>query len=376
MTDHRQDTNGDSGHAIELVEVTKHYGTMEALKGIDLAIGYGEFIALLGPSGCGKSTLLKLIAGLEDLTDGEIYVGGKLANYLKPSARNVAMVFQNYALYPHMTVRENIGFPLKMGGVPRQEVDSRVEDAAGLLQLSAELDRFPDELSGGQRQRVALGRAIVREPLAFLMDEPLSNLDALLRVEMRTELLRLHKRVGRTTIYVTHDQIEAMTMADRIVLMHHGEIQQVGSPSEIYVTPANTFVARFVGSPPMNLIEGRIESAASGAVFVGSLKLSADKAAECGLKDGPATLGIRPEHLEIVDASHPEAVPAKVDLVERVGADSNVFLIVGGQSALIASVDAATAIREGDEVHLHLRPEHVQFFDAKGNRVDHGETRR
>jgi len=376
MTDRLQDTSGDSGHAIELVEVTKHYGTMEALKGVDLAIGYGEFIALLGPSGCGKSTLLKLIAGLEDLSDGEIYVGGKLANYLKPSARNVAMVFQNYALYPHMTVRENIGFPLKMGGVPRQEVDSRVEDAAGLLQLSAQLDRFPDELSGGQRQRVALGRAIVREPLAFLMDEPLSNLDALLRVEMRTELLRLHKRVGRTTIYVTHDQIEAMTMADRIVLMHHGEIQQVGSPSEIYVTPANTFVARFVGSPPMNLIEGRIESAASGAVFVGPLQLPADKAAACGLGEGPATLGIRPEHLEIVDASHPEAVPAKVDLVERVGADSNVFLIVGGQSALIASVDAATPIHEGDEIHLHLRPEHVQFFDAKGDRVDHGGASR
>jgi ABC-type sugar transport system ATPase subunit len=372
MTDRAQNSSG-SGPAIELIEVTKHYGKMEALKGVDLAIGYGEFIALLGPSGCGKSTLLKLIAGLEELTDGEIYVGGKLANYLKPSARNVAMVFQNYALYPHMTVRENIGFPLKMGGVQREEVRSRVEGAADLLQLSALLDRFPDELSGGQRQRVALGRAIVREPLAFLMDEPLSNLDALLRVEMRTELLRLHKRVGRTTIYVTHDQIEAMTMADRIVLMHYGEIQQVGSPGEIYVTPANTFVARFVGSPPMNLIEGRIEQGTDGLVFHGPVQQPAARAL-C-LQPGPATLGIRPEHIKIVDQKHPEAIPAKIDLIERVGATSNVFLVVGGQSSLIASFDAATPIREGEEISIYFAPEHIQFFDAEGRRVDRKEPR-
>jgi ABC-type sugar transport system ATPase subunit len=374
MTDRPQDLSGDSGHAIELVEVTKHYGKTEALKGVDLAIEPGEFIALLGPSGCGKSTLLKLIAGLEDVTDGEIYVGGKLANYLKPSARNVAMVFQNYALYPHMTVRENVGFPLKMGGIPREDVRQRVEAAASLLQLSAQLDRFPDELSGGQRQRVALGRAIVREPLAFLMDEPLSNLDALLRVEMRTELLRLHKRVGRTTIYVTHDQIEAMTMADRIVLMHGGEIQQIGSPSEIYVTPANTFVARFVGSPPMNLVEGRIESSSDGPVFRGPLERPAGSA-PCP-KVGPATLGIRPEHIEIVDAAHPEAVPAKIDLIERVGSTSNVFLMLGGQVSVTASFDAATPIHEGDEISIRFPPEHIQFFDALGRRVDHGEASR
>jgi ABC-type sugar transport system ATPase subunit len=371
-----QKLEGGSEPAIELVEVTKHYGKTVALKGVDLAIAPGEFIALLGPSGCGKSTLLKLIAGLEELTDGEIYVGGKLANYLKPSARNVAMVFQNYALYPHMTVRENVGFPLKMGGVPREEVRSRVEAAARLLQMSAELDRYPDELSGGQRQRVALGRAIVREPLAFLMDEPLSNLDALLRVEMRTELLRLHKRVGRTTIYVTHDQVEAMTMADRIVLMHYGEIQQIGSPSEIYVAPANTFVARFVGSPPMNLIEGRIESGPNGPVFRGSLEFPAGEAAVSGLEEGPATLGIRPEHLEIVAAAQCDAMPAKIDLIERVGSDSNVFLIVGGGTSLIASVDAATLIHEGDEIHIRFPREHVQFFDAHGRRANPGETGR
>jgi ABC-type sugar transport system ATPase subunit len=357
------------GPAIELIEVRKHYGNAEAVRGVDLAIAPGEFIALLGPSGCGKSTLLKLIAGLEELTDGEIYVGGRLANYLKPSARNVAMVFQNYALYPHMTVRENIGFPLKMGGMPRVEVRARVEAAADFLQLNAQLDRFPDELSGGQRQRVALGRAIVREPLAFLMDEPLSNLDALLRVEMRTELLRLHKRVGRTTIYVTHDQIEAMTMADRIVLMNKGEIQQIGSPSEIYEAPANTFVAKFVGSPPMNLIEGLVEPESGGVMFNGPVQLHVGSGFP-GLSAGPATLGIRPEHIEIVDANHPDAVVAKVDLIERVGSDSNVLMIVAGQASAIARVDAAIPLHAGDEIHIRIPPEHVQFFDATGHRVE------
>ena len=356
-------------HAIELVEVTKHYDKFEAVKSVDLAIAPSEFIALLGPSGCGKSTLLKLIAGLEELTDGEIYVGGKLANYLKPSARNVAMVFQNYALYPHMTVRENVGFPLKMGGISRAEVRSRVEETASLLQLTAQLDRFPDELSGGQRQRVALGRAIVRKPIAFLMDEPLSNLDALLRVEMRTELLRLHKQVGRTTIYVTHDQIEAMTMADRIVLMNKGEIQQIGSPGEIYGTPANTFVAKFVGSPPMNLIEGVIEPGSGGLTFRGAMQVRAGKGF-AGLIEGPATLGIRPEHIEFVDAGHPDAVAARVDLVERVGSNSNVFLIVAGRVSLIANVSAASPVREGDDVYVHIPSEQVQFFDGAGNRVD------
>jgi ABC-type sugar transport system ATPase subunit len=355
--------------AIELIEVTKHYGKSEAVRGVDLAIAPGEFIALLGPSGCGKSTLLKLIAGLEELTDGEIYVGGKLANYLRPSARNVAMVFQNYALYPHMTVRENVGFPLKMGGVPRDQVRARVESAAGLLQLSAQLDRFPDELSGGQRQRVALGRAIVREPLAFLMDEPLSNLDALLRVEMRTELLRLHKRVGRTTIYVTHDQIEAMTMADRIVLMDKGEIQQIGSPSEIYDAPANTFVAKFVGSPPMNLIEGQVESDSGGLWFRGPVQMPVGKAF-AGLSSGPATLGIRPEHIEIVSADHPDAVATKLDLVERVGSGSNLLLIAAERASLFASVDGGSTLREGDAVHIRIPPQHVQFFNAAGKRIE------
>jgi sn-glycerol 3-phosphate transport system ATP-binding protein len=348
--------------AIELIDVGKHYGNVSVLAGVNLTIADGEFIALLGPSGCGKSTLLKLIAGLEELSDGEIYVGGRLANYLKPSDRDVAMVFQNYALYPHMTVRENIGFPLKMSGLVKDQIRAKVEHAASFLQLDAQLDRFPDELSGGQRQRVALGRAIVREPLAFLMDEPLSNLDALLRVEMRTELVRLHKRVGRTTIYVTHDQVEAMTMANRIVLMHKGIIQQVGTPSEVYSRPANTFVATFVGSPPMNLFAGRVEFADGCRRFVGAFTLPLEGIGA----DGTATLGIRPEQVQIVPPETPEALPATVELVERVGADSFVVSQIADGVTINARVDAARPIREGDRVAVRLPPAELRLFDAAG----------
>ncbi len=253
--------NRDSGSdpfAIELLGVTKRYGEAVALQGVDLDIEPGEFLVLLGPSGCGKSTLLKIIAGLEDASEGEIYINGRLANYLPPKERDVAMVFQNYALYPHMTVETNIGFPLAMRRHKKSVVAERVREVATLVGLTDHLKKYPDQLSGGQRQRVALGRAIIREPVAFLMDEPLSNLDALLRVQMRSEVLKLHKRVGRTTIYVTHDQIEAMTMADRIVVIRDGVMQQVGTTSGIYNCPTNTFVALFVGSPPMNLIRGRL----------------------------------------------------------------------------------------------------------------------
>jgi ABC-type sugar transport system ATPase subunit len=350
--------------AIELIEVGKQYGTQSVLAGINLAIASGEFIALLGPSGCGKSTLLKLIAGLEELTEGEIYVGGRLANYLRPSDRDVAMVFQNYALYPHMTVRENIGFPLKMASIAKHEIRTKVEAAASFLQLGPWLDRFPDELSGGQRQRVALGRAIVREPLAFLMDEPLSNLDALLRVEMRAELVRLHKRVGRTTIYVTHDQVEAMTMANRIVLMHQGAIQQVGTPDEVYSRPANTFVATFVGSPPMNLFQGRIE--AGSRRFVGAFDLPLDGAVPASCANAAATLGIRPEQVQIVGTDTPRSLPATVELVERVGADSFVVSQISPGTTITARVDAARRIREGDRLAVLLPRDGLRLFDAAG----------
>ncbi|HVT52830.1 MAG TPA: sn-glycerol-3-phosphate ABC transporter ATP-binding protein UgpC [Dongiaceae bacterium] len=353
--------------AIELIDVGKHYGSVSVLTGVNLAIADGEFIALLGPSGCGKSTLLKLIAGLEELSGGEIYVGGQLANYLKPSDRDVAMVFQNYALYPHMTVRENIGFPLKMRGLAKEAIGEKVQAAAAFLQLGAQLDRFPDELSGGQRQRVALGRAIVREPLAFLMDEPLSNLDALLRVEMRTELVRLHKRVGRTTIYVTHDQVEAMTMANRIVLMHKGVIQQVGTPSEVYSRPANTFVATFVGSPPMNLFQGRVDSAGGCRKFVGAFELPLDGIAA---SEGTATLGIRPEQVQIVPTDTPQALGATVELVERVGADSFVVSQIADGVTINARVDGARQVREGDRVAVRLPAAELRLFDAAGRAVD------
>jgi len=353
--------------AIELIDVGKHYGAVSVLAGVNLTIADGEFIALLGPSGCGKSTLLKLIAGLEELSDGEIYVGGRLANYLKPSDRDVAMVFQNYALYPHMTVRENIGFPLKMSGLPKEEIRSKVEGAANFLQLGAQLDRFPDELSGGQRQRVALGRAIVREPLAFLMDEPLSNLDALLRVEMRTELVRLHKRVGRTTIYVTHDQVEAMTMANRIVLMHKGVIQQVGTPSEVYSRPANTFVATFVGSPPMNLFPGRVEA----GKFIGAFTQTLEGIAAA---EGDATLGIRPEQVQLVPTGTPGALDATVELVERVGADSFVVSQIATGVTITARVDGAKQITEGDRVAVRLPPAELRLFDAAGLAVSREGT--
>jgi len=346
-----------SGPAIELIEVAKHYGKTTVLDGVNLTVAPGEFIALLGPSGCGKSTLLKLIAGLDELTSGEIHIAGRLANYLKPAQRDVAMVFQNYALYPHMTVAENLGFPLKMSGIDRDIVRGKVETAANLLQLGAQLDRFPDELSGGQRQRVALGRAIVREPYVFLMDEPLSNLDALLRVEMRAELVRLHKRVGRTTIYVTHDQVEAMTMANRIVLMKSGVIQQVGTPAELYATPANVFVATFVGSPPMNLFTGRIEN----GVFRGPI----EAAVPSGLKPGLVTLGIRPEHVEIRNGG----LPAVIDVVERVGPDSFLRARTAEGAALTVRVDGATRAKEGDRIDVRFPLEHLRLFDDAGNRI-------
>jgi sn-glycerol 3-phosphate transport system ATP-binding protein len=343
---------------------------VDVLDGIDLEIEPGEFVALLGPSGCGKSTLLKMIAGLEDLSDGEIYIDGVLANYLKPAHRNVAMVFQNYALYPHMTVRENVGFPLKMGGMPAGAVRDKVDAAARLLQLTGELDRYPDELSGGQRQRVALGRAIVREPVAFLMDEPLSNLDALLRVEMRTELVRLHRRVGRTTIYVTHDQVEAMTMANRIVLMNKGRIQQVGTPAEIYSSPANTFVAKFVGSPAMNLFEGRLETGAEGRVFRGPFELRLPRGPFPKLSDGPVTLGIRPERVRIAEGKDAGPLVAVVDLVERAGADCNLLTVVGEATPMAVRTSAPTHIVEGERLHVTFPFEDIQFFGADGVRVE------
>jgi multiple sugar transport system ATP-binding protein len=356
-----------AGPAIELIQVEKRYGLKKVLDAIDLTIGDGEFVALLGPSGCGKSTLLKLITGLDEISDGEIYIGGKLANYLKPAERNVSMVFQNYALYPHMSVGKNIGFPLKVAKLAREEISGRVNNVAELLHLTEYLDRYPDELSGGQRQRVALGRAIVREPLAFLMDEPLSNLDAILRIEMRTELLHLHKRVGKTTVYVTHDQVEAMTMADRVVVMRDGVIQQIGTPDDIYQTPASIFVARFVGSAPMNLFAGRAKAGGTGFDSPMTFDLSGWPADLVG--DHIVTIGVRPEHLELVPPGTPGATPARVDVVERVGADMFVHGVLASGDTSVVRVENVRPPRQGDEVYFRPRSDRIHVFDGSGRRL-------
>jgi multiple sugar transport system ATP-binding protein len=354
--------------AIEIIDVGKAYKDTVALRGVNLDIEPGEFVVLLGPSGSGKSTLLKIIAGLEDATEGEIYINGRLVNYLRPKDRDVAMVFQNYALYPHMTVAANLGFPLKMRVKHKAEIEPRVREVAHFLDLDAKLDSYPDELSGGQRQRVALGRAIIREPVAFLMDEPLSNLDAQLRVQMRTELLKLHRRIGRTTIYVTHDQIEAMTMADRIVILRDGIVQQVGTTSQIYSRPANTFVATFVGSPGMNLIQGTLATVSGERVFQGpSSGLGALGAIET--PDGPISVGIRPEDIEIAPSGTSDTIAATVDLVEEVGSDAYLSVTAGTAMNLIVRTPADTAVREGEHVQLRFPPGRIRVFDSEGNRV-------
>jgi multiple sugar transport system ATP-binding protein len=360
----------DSEPAIELVDVCKAYGSVHAVQNVDLAISEGEFVVLLGPSGCGKSTLLKLIAGLEELTSGEVYIGGRLANYLKPGDRDVAMVFQNYALYPHMTVRKNLSFPLRRRGKAKSFAAERVEFASSLLHLEEQLERYPDELSGGQRQRVALGRAIVREPVAFLMDEPLSNLDALLRVQMRTELLRLHRRVGRTTIYVTHDQIEAMTMADWIVVMRDGVVQQVGRPDEVYSRPANTYVATFVGTRSMNLFEGRLISTNGSRRFEGPFSLELPSAVQPNTTDGQIVLGVRPEDISLSPDGGPGDASGVVELGERIGSDVYLSVRMTEGSTIVVSVDASHKIRDGDTVRMQISPTNLCFFAPDGDRLD------
>jgi ABC-type sugar transport system ATPase subunit len=368
---------GADPFAIELLGVAKRYGDFSALQNIDIDIAPGEFLVLLGPSGCGKSTLLKIIAGLEDASDGEIYINGRLANYLPPKERDVAMVFQNYALYPHMTVETNIGFPLAMRRHKKAAVAERVREVAALVGLTEHLSKYPDQLSGGQRQRVALGRAIIREPVAFLMDEPLSNLDALLRVQMRSELLKLHKRVGRTTIYVTHDQVEAMTMADRIVILRDGIVQQIGTPHEVYDIPANTFVAMFVGSPPMNLLAGRLTASDGGRRFVGPATVELEGLGSFDvLGNDEIMLGIRPENIELAGANEPATIPGTVELVEAVGSDSFLSVAIADDVSVMVRVSADTRVEEGERVSLRFPPRRIRLFDANGERVALAEVAR
>lgn len=310
--------------SVELKSVRKAYGAIPVLHGVSVDINEGEFVTLVGPSGCGKSTLLRMIAGLENISGGEIQIGGRTVNDVPPKARDIAMVFQNYALYPHMTVAENMGFSLKLKKAPREERATRVQRAAEILSLTKLLDRYPRELSGGQRQRVAMGRAIVRDPQVFLFDEPLSNLDAKLRVQMRAEIKELHQRLKTTTVYVTHDQVEAMTMADKIVVMHDGHVEQVGAPLELYDYPANIFVAGFIGSPSMNFLNGKVEQGRFVLEDGHTLPLPAS------IADTSAKLiyGVRPEHLTLSD----EGMPLTVTVVEPTGSETQIIARHGSQT--------------------------------------------
>ncbi len=319
---------------LEMRALHKSYGDVEVLKGVDLASAEGEYVVLVGPSGCGKSTLLRCIAGLEEITAGELHIGGRKVNDVHPRDRNVAMVFQSYALYPHMTVRQNMGFALRVAKQPQAQIDEAVNAAAQMLDLTPLLDRLPAQLSGGQRQRVAMGRAIVRRPAIFLFDEPLSNLDAALRHHMRVELKRLHRSLGATIVHVTHDQVEALTLADRILVLDQGVVQQFGTPRELFDTPANTFVAQFIGSPKMNLLE----------------------------RDDH-TLGVRPTDVRVGDGEH----TALVDVIESMGAEALLHLELEG-SAFIAQVKEPVDVREGDRIRLSFTTTH-RFDKASGVRL-------
>ncbi len=357
--------------SLELLDLEKNYGATPVVRGVSVDIPDGEFVALVGPSGCGKSTLLRMIAGLESVDAGEIRIGERLVNDIAPRDRNIAMVFQNYALYPHMTVAGNLGFALKLQGLPEQERLRRVTDAAGILGLDALLERFPRQLSGGQRQRVAMGRAIVRDPEVFLFDEPLSNLDAKLRVQMRTEIRALHQRLGTTTLYVTHDQIEAMTMADRIVVLRDGIVEQVGAPLELYDHPRNAFVAGFIGSPAMNIIPGHIDTSGAPAVVTDDgtrLPLPAEPASAHGT---PVLYGVRPEHFLLGDGHdarlHREA---EVIVVEPTGSDTQVAARFAGQD-IIAAFRERIGARPGERIGLRPDVAQVHLFDAgSGERID------
>jgi multiple sugar transport system ATP-binding protein len=344
--------------SVAIRDVRKAFGATEVIHGVSVLIGDGEFVVLVGPSGCGKSTLLRMIAGLENITAGEIRIGERVVNNLPPKERDVAMVFQNYALYPHMTVAANMGFSLKLRGAPKAEIDSRVERAAGILGLTPLLQRYPRQLSGGQRQRVAMGRAIVRDPQVFLFDEPLSNLDAKLRVAMRTEIKELHQRLKTTTVYVTHDQIEAMTMADKIVVMHDGLVEQIGAPLELYDRPDNLFVAGFIGSPAMNFLKGTIRhNGSAGFDGPGGARLPLT-AAPAGADGRPAIYGVRPEHFAIAD----DGAETEIQVVEPTGSEIQVVARLGGED-VIAVFRERHQFKPGDRIRLKPDPRFVHLFD-------------
>ncbi len=357
---------------LQLRQVRKSFGDVHVIHGVDLAIDDGEFVVFVGPSGCGKSTLLRLVAGLEEATGGRIEIGGDDVTDREPSERGIAMVFQSYALYPHMSVRENMGFGLRMNGAPAAEIKKRVDRAAGILHLEALMDRRPKQLSGGQRQRVAIGRAIVREPNVFLFDEPLSNLDAELRVEMRLEIAKLHKELGATMIYVTHDQVEAMTLADKIVVLRSGRVEQVGSPIELYDDPDNVFVAGFIGSPRMNFIPASVVAASGGKTRIalpghGNVEAEFTLGAGAPEKGAEVTLGVRPEHF------HPKGktkLDLEIDVVENLGGTTYVYTRANGAGPLTIEMKGDRSVKNSATLVTGFDPEKAFLFDkASGARL-------
>ncbi len=350
--------------SVQISDVRKSFGGFEVLHGVSIPIEDGAFVVLVGPSGCGKSTLLRMLAGLENITSGTIAIGDRVVNNVQPKERDIAMVFQNYALYPHMTVAQNMGFSLKLRKAEAADISTRVKKAAEILDLTPLLDRYPRQLSGGQRQRVAMGRAIVRDPQVFLFDEPLSNLDAKLRVAMRTEIKELHQRLKTTTVYVTHDQIEAMTMADKIVVMHDGIVEQMGSPLELYDRPENQFVAGFIGSPAMNFLNGHLR-VNGGQPYVETENGSRlpIASAPAGSDGRPVVYGVRPEHLDLAS----DGIEADVAVVEPTGSETQIVTRIGAQE-LIAVFRDRHQVAPGDKIHLRPRAEVAHLFDKDTGR--------
>ncbi|TIX15603.1 MAG: sn-glycerol-3-phosphate ABC transporter ATP-binding protein UgpC [Mesorhizobium sp.] len=354
---------------VTLRQVKKSYGNLNILHGIDLDIKSGEFIVFVGPSGCGKSTLLRSIAGLEEITSGELKIAGEVVNDVPPSKRGIAMVFQSYALYPHMTVYDNMAFSMKIGKESKAEIDKRVRQAAEILQLTKYLDRLPKAMSGGQRQRVAIGRAIVRQPSAFLFDEPLSNLDAALRGTMRLEISELHHQLKTTMIYVTHDQVEAMTMADKIVVLNAGNVEQVGSPMELYKTPKNLFVAQFIGSPAMNILPAKIEKAGDPSIIshVGGRKATVPIATPASANGAAVSFGVRPEDLAIATGTE-YLFEGTVDYVEQLGEVQLVYVDIGrADLPLVTKLPGNVEVKRGAVLRLNADAGDLHIFDADGH---------
>ncbi|MFY0681113.1 MAG: sn-glycerol-3-phosphate ABC transporter ATP-binding protein UgpC [Thalassovita sp.] len=356
---------------VQLANITKRYGAIEVVHGIDLEVAEKEFVVLVGPSGCGKSTTLRMIAGLEEISDGTLTIDDRTVNRVAPKDRDVAMVFQNYALYPHLNVADNIAFGLRIRKEPKAEIEKSVADVAEILGLTEYLDRRPADLSGGQRQRVAMGRAIVRHPKVFLFDEPLSNLDAKLRTQMRAEIKRLHKRLGVTSVYVTHDQVEAMTLADRIVVMHDGNIEQIGTPMELFNNPVNTFVAGFIGSPPMNQFEATVETTDAGpSVTVNGAKVALPGLADLKNAEGRnVVVGIRPEHVSLTQEANFSAIPVELELVETLGSEALLHTNVANKPFVVKAetqgeIDHLNSVKE-----IFIQTDLVKVFDVDTGKV-------